>query len=112
MILEIEAFEEIHRRWKRLGYPFSSLVPSYATALGSSADRPAALAELVGIILNNGVRYPSSRIDELHFAAETPYETVMKEEAKWGEQVLAPEVAKLVLKEIIGVVEKGTARAC
>ena len=30
---------------KRLGYPFGSLVPSYATSLGSSADRPAALAK-------------------------------------------------------------------
>ena len=49
IVMETEAFQEIHRMWKRLGYPFDSLVPSYATAIGSSADRPAALAELVGI---------------------------------------------------------------
>ncbi len=57
-ILEIEAFEDIHEGWKRVGYPFNTLVPSYATAIGSSADRPAALAELVGVILNDGIRYP------------------------------------------------------
>ena len=28
-----------------MGYPFDSLVPSYATALGASADRPAALGD-------------------------------------------------------------------
>ena len=57
-LLELEAFLEIHRSWKRLGYPFDSLVPSLATAIGSSADQPAALAELMGIILNDGVRVP------------------------------------------------------
>ena len=50
MLMEIEAFNEIHNQWKRLGYPFGSLVPSYATAIGVSGDRPAALAELIGII--------------------------------------------------------------
>ena len=46
-MLEVEAFGEIHRRWVRLGYPFGQLVPSLATALGSSGDRPAALVELM-----------------------------------------------------------------
>src|SRR5690606_3369446 len=48
IMLEVEAFTDIHRRWQRLGYPFEHLVPSLATALGSSGDRPAALAELMG----------------------------------------------------------------
>ena len=72
---------EIHKHWKRLGYPFGSLVPSYATAIGVSGDRPAALAELMGIIVNEGVRLPTSRIEELHFAAQTPYETVVRRAA-------------------------------
>ncbi|MGZ9067558.1 MAG: glycosyl transferase family 51, partial [Burkholderiales bacterium] len=55
-LLEMEAFTEIHKQWKRVGYPFGSLVPSYATAIGVSGDRPAALAELMGIIVNDGVR--------------------------------------------------------
>jgi membrane peptidoglycan carboxypeptidase len=41
-LLEMDAFQEIHRAWKRLGYPFDSLVPSYATAIGVSGDTPAA----------------------------------------------------------------------
>jgi membrane peptidoglycan carboxypeptidase len=57
------------------GYPFDHLVPSLATAIGSSGDRPAALSELIGIIQNDGVRLPTLRIDTLHFAAGTPYET-------------------------------------
>ena len=88
-LLEVEAFAEVHNAWKKLGYPFYSLVPSYATAIGSSADRPAALAELAGIILNNGMRYPSFRIQELHFAENTPYETVMKQQTGEGERGIA-----------------------
>jgi hypothetical protein len=44
ILLEQDAFQRIHADWKRLGYPFASLVPSLATAIGSSADRPDALA--------------------------------------------------------------------
>ena len=58
IVLETDAFAEIHRSWQRVGYPFDFLVPSYATALGSSADRPAALAELMGTIVAGGVPAP------------------------------------------------------
>jgi membrane peptidoglycan carboxypeptidase len=109
-ILEVEAFQDIHKAWQRLGYPFASLVPSLATAIGSSADRPAALAELMGIILNDGVWYPSLRIQQLHFAKDTPYETVLRREARAGDQVLAPEIAAAVRQALVGVVEQGTAR--
>jgi hypothetical protein len=109
-MLEIEAFEEIHRAWQRLGYPFEALVPSYATAIGSSADRPAALAELMGILLNDGVRQPTVRIRQLRFAAGTPYETILQPEPAAGEQVLSPEIAAVVRQELIDVVEQGTAQ--
>jgi len=109
-LLEIEAFSEILQDWKRVGYPFDSLVPSYATALGSSADRPAALAELMGIIVNDGVRYPTVRINKVHLAEGTPYETVVAHAAPMGEQVLAPEVARAARNALMGVVERGTAR--
>lgn len=39
-MLEIEAFLDIHQRWQKVGYPFDHLVPSLATAIGSSGDRP------------------------------------------------------------------------
>lgn len=109
-LLEAEAFEEIHKRWKHLGYPFSSLVPSYATAIGSSADRPASLAELMGIILNDGIRDPIVRMEELHFAEKTPYETVIQRDKREGERVLAPEAAQTLRNVLLGVVEQGTAK--
>jgi membrane peptidoglycan carboxypeptidase len=109
-LLEMEAFGEVHRHWKRLAYPFEALVPSYATAIGVSGDRPAALAELIGIILNDGVRYPTVRVDELHFAAATPYETKLRRSPVTGEQVMAPEVAATLKRALANVVEHGTAR--
>jgi membrane peptidoglycan carboxypeptidase len=109
-LLEIEAFGELHRQWKKLGYPFEHLVPSYATAIGSSGDRPAALAELMGIIVNDGMRLPMVRIDELHFAAGTPYETVFQRASEPGERVMEPEVAATLRRALREVVDAGTAR--
>lgn len=109
-ILEADAFQEIHRGWRRAGYPFSTLVPSYATAIGSSGDNPAALAELVGILLNGGVRLPAVKTQQLHFAAGTPFETVLDRRPAHGERVLRAEVAERVKQEMLGVVEHGTAR--
>ncbi len=81
-MMEVEAFLDIEQRWQRVGYPFDHLVPSLATAIGSSGDRPAALAELIGIIQNDGIRLPM-RIDSLHFAADTPYETELAINPNW-----------------------------
>ena len=109
-MLEVEAFLDIHRRWARLGYPFGHLVPSLATALGSSGDRPAALAELMGIISNDGIRQPTRRIDRLSFANGTPYETHFAGASGSGERVMAPEVAEALRNALSEVVEGGTAR--
>ena len=109
-LLEGEGFLEIHRQWAQMGYPFDSLVPSYASALGASADRPAALAELMGILVNEGVRKPNIRIQSLHFATTTPYETRLQYRAAKAQQVLAPEVAQAVLAAIRRVVQSGTAQ--
>lgn len=109
-LVEQEAFEEIHRSWQRLGYPFASLTPSYATALGSSADRPAALAELVGILLADGVRKPVLRIGELRAAEATPFETHFVAAGGGGERVLPVEVAAAARRVLASVVEGGTAR--
>ncbi|HEY1229867.1 MAG TPA: transglycosylase domain-containing protein, partial [Ramlibacter sp.] len=110
-LIEVEAFLKIHAQWKKMGYPFDSLVPSYATTLGASADRPIALAELMGIIVNGGVRKPTQRIDSLHFAKDTPYETLVKrsQDGK-GEQVLNPDVARAVANAIRGAAQEGTAK--
>src|SRR5690606_11746216 len=110
ILLEEDAFALIHAAWRRLGYPFDSLVPSYASAIGSSADRPEALAELIGIILNDGVWQPSVRIERLHFAADTPYETVLGLDPVAPRRVLAPEIAATVKRAPVDIVQAGTAR--
>jgi membrane peptidoglycan carboxypeptidase len=109
-MLERDAFGEIHRAWQRLGYPFGSLVPSLATSIGASADRPAALAELVGIVIADGIREPQVRVDRLHFARGTPYETHIDRAPARGERVLHPEVARAVRRSLLDVVANGTAR--
>ena len=108
--LEREAFREIHAAWARTGYPFGSLVPSLATALGSSADRPAALAELMGILQNDGLRHPARRVDEIHMAEATPFETRLRARDGRPERVLRSEVARAVRSALLDVVENGTAR--
>jgi len=109
-LMEIDAFKEIHRSWKRLGYPFQSLVPSYATAIGVSGDTPAALAKLVGILLNDGRLVPTLETPQFHFAQGTPYETILTKRTEPAVQLLDPAIARLVRREMIGVVEYGTGR--
>lgn len=109
-IAETEAFREIHRAWARLGYPFESLMPSYATAIGSSADRPDDLTELVGILLSDGIRHRVQRVEALDFAAGTPYETVLRRSPPRGERVLSSEIATVVRAAMVAGVTRGTAR--
>ena len=108
-MLEIDAFRQIHEAWRRHGYPFKSLVASYATALGSSADRPAALAQLMGIIANEGIRYPTQRIRRIRFARETPYDTSVLPRPPKGERIFAAEVAQALRSLLAQAVETGTA---
>ncbi len=108
--LEIEAFQELHKRWRRLGYPFGSLVPSYATAIGSSADRPAALAEMMGVIANDGDKLPPISLTHVEFATSTPYHTLLKRKRPQAESIFVPEIAQVIKKALADVVEQGTAR--
>jgi membrane peptidoglycan carboxypeptidase len=110
IMAEGEAFERVHEAWARVGYPFGSLVPSYATAIGSSGDRPAALAELVGIILNDGVRQPTVRIEDIELAEGTPYETHLARPPGGGERVFPAEVASTLRRALMDVVANGTAK--
>jgi len=75
ILLEQDAFDRILQDWQQQGYPFGHLVPSYGSAIGSSGDRPDALADLIGIILNDGARLPTVNLQRLAFATGTPYET-------------------------------------
>jgi hypothetical protein len=107
--IEEEAFARMLPYWQRLGFPFDHLVPSLATAIGSSADRPIALAELIGIISNDGVRMPMLRVQKLHFADQTPYETEFEADAPTSERVMNPLVARALKNVLVSVVEGGTA---
>ena len=108
-LMEVEAFETLLKDWRRLGYPFDNLTPSYATAIGSSGDRPAALAELMSIIVNDGVRLPMVSLTHLSFAAGTPYATEFARQLPQGEKMFPVEVARVIRTALRGVVEGGTA---
>jgi membrane peptidoglycan carboxypeptidase len=108
--IERDAFERMTTHWRELGFPFERMVPSYASAIGSSADRPTALADLMGILVNDGVRRPATMITEVRLAADTPYYTALEAVPEPGERVLAPEVARAVRGVLAGVVQEGTAR--
>ena len=108
--LELDAFARIQKSWQRLGYPFDFLTPSYASAIGASGDRPTALAELMGILANQGQRLPQQAIKALHFARDTPYETRMAQRPSDPERVLKEEIVAVVRRALRNVVEEGTAR--
>ncbi len=109
-LMEIDAFKQIHSAWKALGYPFDSLVPSYATSIGVSGDTPHALADLAGILLHDGMYYPDTSVLQVWLAQLTPSETRMSRSPAQGVRLLSPEIAKLVRNEMIGVVQNGTGR--
>jgi membrane peptidoglycan carboxypeptidase len=110
ILLEEDAFDRVLEDWQRQGYPFSHLVPSLSTAIGSSGDRPDALAQLIGIVLDGGVRKPIVDLARLAFAVGTPYETVLSPQATIPERVMAPEVAETLQQALTGVVKTGTAK--
>jgi len=109
IMLEDEAFKQIHEHWAKLGYPFASLVPTYATALGSSGDKPTALAELMGIITSGGVQYVNTRVSSLEFAKDTPFETHFRAKPSFGTRVLSRPLTAAVRDTIKHVVDSGTA---
>ncbi|WP_042880310.1 transglycosylase domain-containing protein [Cupriavidus necator] len=110
-LLEQDAFTHIARRWQRLGYPFDSLTPSYASAIGAAGDRPAALAELAGILLAGGVVTQSAAVHSLAFADGTPYATRFVLQPGAGKRLLPAEVAELARRSMLDVVERGTAKS-
>jgi hypothetical protein len=108
--IEQDAFARMTPSWRRLGFPFERLVPSYATAIGASADRPTALAELMGILVNDGVRRPTWAAHRLRFAPDSPYHTVFEPSPMTEERVLPAPVARALRRVLADAVEHGTAR--
>jgi membrane peptidoglycan carboxypeptidase len=108
-LIEQDAFDHLLQDWKQQGYPFARLVPSLATVIGSSGDRPDALATLMGIILNEGVKQPTTDLEHVRFAADTPYETEMIYRPGAPTRVMSAEVAATLRRALAGVVNTGTA---
>ncbi|MGO9935656.1 MAG: transglycosylase domain-containing protein [Steroidobacteraceae bacterium] len=108
-LIEQDAFDHLLLDWKQQGYPFARLVPSLATAIGSSGDRPDALATLMGIILNDGVKQPATDLEHVRFAAATPFETEMIYRPEASTRVMSVEVAATLRRALAGVVNTGTA---
>jgi len=109
-IIERDAYRPILRAWRALGYPFQSITPSYGSAVGAAGDRPAALAQLMGVIANDGKMAPSEDLTELTFAAGTPYETRFTHRTDAGQPVLSPAIADEVKLLLRDVVQGGTGR--
>ncbi|HKQ19331.1 MAG TPA: glycosyl transferase family 51, partial [Candidatus Eisenbacteria bacterium] len=109
--IERDAFARMTEDWHHVGFPFPHLVPSYATALGSSADQPGALADLMALLLNDGSRRGTSRIRRITFAPGTAYETTYAAPPVAEDvQVLQPAVARAARSVLADVVEHGTGR--
>jgi len=107
-MVELQAYQEIGKSWSALGYPFANLTPSYAAAIGASGDRPAALAQLIGIVASGGKMLPTQSISELEFAKNTPYETQLKRVTSPQQTALAPEIVGVVHHLLRDVVLGGT----
>ncbi|HEV3106714.1 MAG TPA: transglycosylase domain-containing protein [Trinickia sp.] len=109
-MVELEAYERIGKSWRALGYPFETLTPSFGAAIGASGDRPDALAQLIGIVAENGTMLPSHSISTLDFAVGTPYETHFSHVPGGGHAAIAPEVVEVVQRLLHDVVQSGTAK--
>jgi len=109
-VLEQDAFDKLQVDWSRQGYPFNHLVPSLATAIGSSGDRADALSNLMGVILNGGLWQPTTDLERVQLAPETPYATQMTYRPPASRRVMSPAVAAMLRHALAGVVAEGTGR--
>jgi len=107
-VLEQDAFDQLLVDWTGQGYPFNHLVPSLATTIGSSGDRADALTTLMGIILNDGVWQPTTDLERVTLAPQTPYATQMAYRSALPQRVLSSDVAAALKKALKSVVAEGT----
>jgi membrane peptidoglycan carboxypeptidase len=109
-MVELQAYERIGKSWRELGYPFETVTPSYGAAIGASGDRPDALAQLIGIVAENGTMLQPHSISTLDFAVGTPYETHFAHAPGGGHAAIAPEIVPVVQRLLRDVVLGGTAK--
>lgn len=109
-MVELQAYAAIGKSWRALGYPFETVTPSYAAAIGASGDRPDALAQLMGIIADDGKMRRAQSIDTLAFAAGTPFETHFAHAPSAGNEAVSPEIVAVARQLLHQVVQAGTGR--
>jgi membrane peptidoglycan carboxypeptidase len=109
-MIELQAYEAIGKSWRALGYPFDHITPSYGAAIGASGDRPAALAQLIGLVASNGEKVPTHSFESLDFARGTPYETRFVHAAATPQPLISPEISQVVRELLTSVVQGGTAK--
>jgi membrane peptidoglycan carboxypeptidase len=107
-MVELQAYDAIGKSWRALGYPFDTITPSYAAAIGASGDRPDALAHLIGIIADDGKMHRAESIDTLTFAAGTPFETHFGRAPSPEHQAVSPEIVAVARSLLHAVVAGGT----
>jgi membrane peptidoglycan carboxypeptidase len=110
IMLEQEAFTHIRQGWQKMGFPFSQMIPSYASALGASGDTPKGLATMAGILQNGGVKKPTIDFRSIEFGANTPYQFRAERQVPAAQRILPQEVADAAVEVMQGVIERGTAR--
>lgn len=109
-MIELRAYDEIGKSWRALGYPFDSITPSYGAAIGASGDRPAALAQLIGLVASDGEKLPTHSFESLDFARGTPYETRFVHAEAKPQPLVSPEITQVVRELLTSVVDGGTAK--
>jgi len=107
-MVELQAYAAIGKAWRALGYPFETVTPSYAAAIGASGDRPDALAQLIGIVADDGKMRRAQSVDTLAFAAGTPYETHFAHAPSAGTRAISPEIVAVTRRLLREVVLGGT----
>jgi membrane peptidoglycan carboxypeptidase len=109
-MIELRAYDAIGKSWRALGYPFANITPSFGAAIGASGDRPAALAQLIGLVASDGQRLPTHSFESLDFARGTPYETRFVHADAKPQPLVSPDIVKVVREMLTSVVDGGTAR--
>ncbi|RQH05420.1 transglycosylase domain-containing protein [Paraburkholderia dinghuensis] len=109
-MIELRAYDAIGQSWRALGYPFANITPSYGAAIGASGDRPAALAQLIGLVASDGEKLPTHSFESLEFARGTPYETRFVHAESKPQSLVSPEIVQVVRAMLTSVVEGGTAK--
>jgi membrane peptidoglycan carboxypeptidase len=109
-MIELHAYDAIGKSWRELGYPFDNITPSYGAAIGASGDRPAALAQLIGLVASDGQKLPTHSFESLDFARGTPYETRFVHADVKPQPLISPEITQVVRELLDSVVQGGTAK--